>query len=157
MHHLSCCFRNMTRKIFTFGCELWLFYINTPQDQHKKPIKLRVQPGFQWILTVGFCLVIFKGTEQVESNIKNTLVFTAARSRNLNWIPHDKEHIQHHRAGTFPSHGFPFIFGFTPFTPRKRGSLLKKATESARLAEYIIDLLYIIDFCYCHRSGANIY
>lgn len=153
MHHIRSCFRNTIRKIFTFGCELWHFYINTQQDQHKKPTNWEFSPGFQWILREGFCLVIFKGTEQVESNIKNTsLVFTASRSRTLNWTPHDKECIQHHQAGTFHSHGFPFIFGFTPFTPRKKGSLLKKATESVCLAVYIIDLLYIIDFGYCHRS-----
>lgn len=152
MPHIRSCFRNTIRKIFTFGCELWQFCINTQQDQHK-PTNWEFSPGFQWILTVGFCLVIFKGTEQVESNIKNTsLVFTASRSRNLNWTPHDKEHVEQRQAGTFPSHGFPFIFGFTLFTPRKRGSLLKKATESARLGVYIIDLLYIIDFSYCHRS-----
>lgn len=39
-----------------------------------------------------------------------------------------------------------------PFTPRKRGSLLKKATESACLAVYIIELLYITDLGYCHGS-----
>lgn len=122
------------------------------QGQHQQPINW-VQPSFQGILRVGFCLVIFKGTEQVESNTKDTsLILTASRNRNLNWIPQGKEHTQHHRAGALPSHGFPFIFGFTPFTPRKRGSLLKQATESARLAVYIIDLLYIIDFSYCHRA-----
>lgn len=116
--------------------------------------QLRVQSGSQRILTVGFGLVVFKGSKQVESNMKNTsLAFTAPRSRNLNQTPHDKEYIQHHLAGTSPSHDFPFIFGFTPFTPRKRGSLLKKATESACLAVSIIDSLYVTDLGYCHSSA----
>lgn len=34
----------------------------------------------------------------------------------------------------------------------KRGFLFQKATESARLAVYIMGLLYITDFGYCHRS-----
>lgn len=117
MHCIRNWVRNTLRKIFTFGNELWHFYINTQQDQHKKPTNWEFSPGFQWILTVGF----FKGTEQVENNIKNTsLLLTASWSSNLNWIPHDKEHIQHHRAGTSPSQGFPFILGFTPFTPWKK-------------------------------------
>lgn len=110
--------------------------------------QLSVQSGFQWMLTMGF-LIVFKGTEQVESNPENTSLVSQhpGAELRLNRAPHDKAPIQQHQAGTSPSHGLLFIFGFAPSTPRKKGSLIKR--ESAHSALHIIDLLYIINFGYC--------
>lgn len=160
MYHIRNWFRNMIRKIFTLGYELCYFYINRicTRSQLLVGSNWDFSPGFQLILKEGFCLVIFKGTQQVKNNIKNTsLVFTASRSRNINWIPHDKEHIQHPWAGTFPSHGFPFIFGFTPFMPRKRGSFIKASNRICSFSSVYNRLIVYNRFCLLSQVCTNIY
>lgn len=108
--------------------------------------QLSVQSGFQWILIMAF-LIVFRVTEQVESNPENTSLVSQHPGAGTSIEPSTSWQSSH---PTTPSrHFFPWppVYIWLCFIHTKEERLFNK--ESARSALHIIDLLYIIDFGYC--------